>query len=66
MKIYCCMICYSDGTIDMEFLDSEPTESFRDGLDSSLFLAEGDIEYWEIREGNLNGGDSLVIYQSNG
>jgi hypothetical protein len=48
----------------MEFLDSEPTESFYQGLWESLNA--GDIQFFCIREGNINGGDSVIIYQSAG
>lgn len=60
MTIYISIVVNADGQIDCEVLDSEPTESFRDGL--YALLDNGDIENFEIREGNLNGGDSVILY----
>lgn len=62
--IYISIVANANGTTDVELLDAEPTESFRDGLWESL--AEGRIQYFEIRAGYINGGDSSVEYQSNG
>lgn len=64
MEIWACRIVNSDGTEDMEFLDSEPTESFRDGLWNGI--QEGRIQFWSIRMGYLNGGDSRIEFCSHG
>jgi hypothetical protein len=64
MEIWASIVVNSDGKTDCEFLDSEPTESFRDDLWDGI--KEGTILRWEIRMGYLNGGDSLVEYSSEG
>lgn len=62
MTIFCSRVINSDGSEDMEFLDRMPTQSFHDGLQECI--ANGDIQGYVIREGNLNGGDSIIIYSS--
>lgn len=62
MNIFCSRVINSDGSEDMEFLSSAPTKSFYEGLYEALH--EGRIQGFVIREGNLNGGDSLVIHNS--
>lgn len=62
--IWISIIRNSDGSTDCELLDSEPTESFRDGLWDAI--RDGLVEYWEIRAGYLNGGDSSIEYASEG
>jgi hypothetical protein len=64
MKIYCSRVVNSDGTEDMEFLDSEPTESFIEGLWECI--GHGTVQFFCIREGNVNGGDSIILYSSIG
>lgn len=64
MQIWISIVVNADGQIDAELLDSEPTESFREGLDS--FYENGDIVHWEIRLGSVNGGDSSVEYGTSG
>ena len=64
MKIYCSRVVNSDGTEDMEFLDSEPTQEFYDSLWNAV--ADGDIQFFCIREGFVNGGDSTILFQSAG
>lgn len=58
MKIYASIVAHSDG-IDCEFLTECPTDSFVNGLNESLF--QGNIFGFEIREGNVNGGDSITV-----
>jgi hypothetical protein len=62
--VWISIVSRNDGEMDVEVLDSQPTESFIDGL-TEVFLA-GEINGFQIREGNINGGDSIVIFQSNG
>jgi len=62
--IWISVVKNANGITDIELLDSEPTDDFRDGLWKSL--ENGDIEYWEIRAGFVNGGDSSIEYASEG
>lgn len=62
MKIWASRVINSNGTEDMEFLDSEPTDSFIDGLFDAY--RDGRIQGFIIREGNVNGGDSVVTFSS--
>ena len=62
--IYISIVANSDDTTDVELLDEEPTEEFREGLWEAL--AEGRIQYFQIRAGFVNGGDSSIEYASNG
>ena len=50
--------------IDCELLDGMPTESFRDGLHNAYL--EGRIHGYQIRCGNINGGDSSLEFTHNG
>lgn len=51
-----------DGRLDVELLDSEPTEGFRDGVRAAAH-AEREILSHSIRVGNVNGGDSVETYR---
>lgn len=62
--IWVSIVANSNGTTDCELLSTEPTEEFRNGLWDSI--AKGTVEYFEIRSGYLNGGDSRIEYASNG
>lgn len=62
--IWISIVCNSNDTTDIELLEGEPKESFLEGLWESL--AEGRIQYFEIRTAYINGGDSRIEYQSNG
>lgn len=64
MEIWISILRNANGEMDVELLDQEPAESFRDDLWDAL--VNGDIDYWEIRCGNVNGGDSRIEYSSHG
>jgi hypothetical protein len=59
MKIYAVIIDAPTGR-DCEFLDDKPTENLIAEL-KSLLIA-GTISRAEIRVGNVNGGDSLSLW----
>jgi hypothetical protein len=64
MQIWISIVEHESGMRDVEILDSEPTDSFLDGLFE--LHSRGEISGFEIRMGFLNGGDSRIEYQSNG
>lgn len=64
MTIYAIRVINANGTEDMEFLDKAPADSLIDGLFEGI--RGGEIQFFSIREGNVNGGDSVVIHQSHG
>lgn len=64
MNIYLCIVINANGSIDAEMLDNAPTQGFIESLSESLMM--GDIARFEIRQGNINGGDSALIVSSHG
>lgn len=56
------IIDYPDANRDCEVIVGEFAESVRDHLWE--LTAKGEIEYWEIRSGYLNGGDSRIEFSS--
>lgn len=64
MKIWASRVVNANGIEDMEFFDSEPADSLIDELFDAF--VNGDIKEFTIREGNINGGDSIVTFSSLG
>ena len=61
--MYASIITYRDGSVDCEFLDSEPTDSFIEGVEQAA-AEDGNIARFTIREGNVNGGDSVTVHDA--
>lgn len=54
----------ANGVRDVEVVLGEVSESFVDGLFDGY--RDGRISGFEIREGHINGGDSVITYTHNG
>lgn len=67
MKVWTSIIMKGDGTLDVETLDQEPTVEFWKSILNAYgrgadFEREDPYIVWaEIREGNINGGDSVHV-----